>query len=76
MKKMFSILVLVSCIFTVSNASSKDEKITSSKKIITVKKCKKYLGEANYKFINEIFNNKDAALSKCEKELLTNSIKS
>jgi len=76
MKNMFSILLLISCVFTLSNASSKDEKVSSSKKIISVEECKKYLGEANYKFINEIFNSKDASLSKCEEELLKNAIKS
>ncbi len=40
-----------------------------SKTALMVELCKKHLGEENYYFINELYNDKDAALNKCKEEL-------
>lgn len=74
MKKITSALFFVLCLSTALNAATSTEKNTLNDKSqndqVTKEECKKYLGAENYAFINEIFNNEDAALLKCKKELI------
>lgn len=36
---------------------------------LTVAQCKKYLGEKNYNFINDLYKDENAAMLKCKQEL-------
>lgn len=79
MKKL--ILSIISLAFITSftlEASSKVEVVTNStvsnkmivkKKKISVQECKEYLGAENFKFINDVYNNQDVAMLKCEQEM-------
>lgn len=79
MKKL--ILSIISLAFVASftlEASSKVEVVTNStvsnkmivkKKKISVQECKEYLGAENFKFINDVYNNQDVAMLKCEQEM-------
>ena len=73
MKKLIS-FILLTTVFFLSQAMAQDDKIKLPKefksgKIITEAECKKFLGEENYKFIVEVFNDKTAALQKCKNEM-------
>lgn len=73
MKKLISSILLGTLFFS-SQALGVDDKLDLPKefksgKIITEAECKKFLGEENYNFIVEVFNDKTAALRKCKQEM-------
>ena len=81
MKKITYLLLFTVALFTVLEAATvKDNdsntiKITSATKYksiekkITVEECKQHLGEDNYNFINELYNDNTVAISKCKNEM-------
>lgn len=46
---------------------SVSKKITNKELLIEI--CKKHLGEQNYYFINELYNDNNSAITKCKMEL-------
>lgn len=77
MKKIKYLFIISICIalFT-SCSSSKTEQnvnVPSNNQIanyeLMIEVCKKHLGEKNYYFINELYNDNEAAIVKCKLEL-------
>ena len=64
--------LFVSNLFSQSSVTDKKQEIvnTASEQAITEEMCKKFLGEENYKFINEVYNDKTVAIKKCKAEML------
>lgn len=64
--------LFVSNLFSQNNVIDKKEEIvnTAPEQAITEEMCKKFLGEENYKFINEIYDDKTVAIQKCKAEML------
>lgn len=77
MKKLTYSIFIISLFIITANASQKmdvkdielPQEFKANGKIITEDECKKYLGEENYKFIQEIYNDKVAPLLKCKEEM-------
>ena len=78
MKKLTYSVVLIFSLFLIAGNAAENidmEKINlpkefkSSGKTITEDECKKFLGEENYNFIVEVYNDNTAAMSKCKEEM-------
>lgn len=77
MKKINYLFIISICIALFTSCSStKDAKnvnVPSNNLIanyeLMIEVCKKHLGEENYYFINELYNDNEAAMVKCKSEL-------
>jgi hypothetical protein len=77
MKKTIYSLLITSIIFIVNGSANSNKNIQdinlpkefSQSKVITEEDCRNFLGEDNYNFIIEVYNDKMIPMLKCKEEM-------